>query len=158
MANRRRQGLTEDQINQMLDQNCESWFDDSDDQSDLGSFDAHSEKDYHFPDEFGQDDSEEEEAISMELDDSADVFLLDQSPMRLRPLQSQDLVPVHGSIPTASTSSLVETSSLQSQDLAPVHGSIPTASTSLETSSLVPVHPSTSSDNVSLNIFSNSNS
>ena len=163
----RRQGLTEEQINQMLDQNCESWFDDADDQSDLGSFDAHSEKDYHFPDEFGQDDSEEEEAISMELDDSADVFLLDQSPMRLRPLQSQDLVPVHGSIP--STSSLVETSSLQSQDLAPVHGSIPTVSTSsLETSSLVPVHgstlslptvhPSTSSDNVSLNIFSNSNS
>ena len=132
MANRRGQGLTEEQINQMLDQHCESWFDDSDDQSDLGSFDAHSEKDYHFPDEFGQDDSEKEEAISMELDDSADVFLLDQSPMRLRPLQSQDLVPVHGSIPTASTS--------------------------LETSSLVPVHPSTSSDNVSLNIFSNSNS
>ena len=143
MANRRRQGLTEDQINQMLDQNCESWFDDADDQSDLGSFDAHSEKDYHFPDEFGQDDSEEEEAISMELDDSADVFLLDQSPMRLRPLQSQDLVPVHGSIPTASTSSL-ETSSL-----VPVHGS---------TLSLPTVHPSTSSDNVSLNIFSNSNS
>ena len=143
MANRRRQGLTEDQISQMLDQNCESWFDDSDDQSDLGSFDAHSEKDYHFPDEFGQDDSEEEEAISMELDDSADVFLLDQSPMRLRPLQSQDLVPVHGSIPTASTSSL-ETSSL-----VPVHGS---------TLSLPTVHPSTSSDNVSLNIFSNSNS
>ena len=78
MANRRRQGLTEDQINQMLDQNCESWFDDSDDQSDLGSFDAHSEKDYHLPDEFGQDDFEEE-VISMELDDTADVFLLDQS-------------------------------------------------------------------------------
>ena len=141
MANRRGQGLTEEQINQMLDQNCESWFDDSDDQSDLGSFDAHSEKDYHFPDEFGQDDSEEEEVISMELDDSADVFLLDQSPMRLRPLQ--DLAPVHGSIPTASTSSL-ETSSL-----VPVHGS---------TLSLPTVHPSTSSDNVSLNIFSNSNS
>ena len=112
MANRRRQGLTEEQINQMLDQNCESWFDDSDDQSDLGSFDAHSEKDYHLPDEFGQDDSEEE-VISMELDDAADVFLLDQSPMRLRPLQSQDLAPVHGP---------------------------------------------TSSDKVSLNIFSNSNS
>ena len=122
----RRQGLTDEQISRMLDQNCESWFDDSDDQSDLGSFDAHSEKDYHFPDEFGQDDSQEEEAISMELDDFTEVFLLDQSPMRLRPLQSQDLAPVHGSIPT--------------------------------TSSLVPVHPSTSSDNVSLNIFSNSNS
>ena len=122
MASRRGQGLSEEQINQLLDQNCEAWSDDVDDQLDLGSFVAECEKDYHLPDEFGDDDSEDE-VIHMELEQAPDVFLLDQSPMRLRPLQSQDLAPVHG-----------------------------------PTSSLPTVHASTSSDNVSLNIFSNSNS
>ena len=133
MANRR--GLSEEQINQMLDMECEKWFDDSDDQSDLGSFDAHSEKDYHHDDEFGEDDSEDE-VIHMDLDSAPDVFLLDQSPMRLRPLQSQDLAPVHA--PASSTNEAVNPSenprqgSISDQpeptiqppasNLAPVHG------------------------------------
>ena len=99
MASRRGQGLSEEQINQLLDQNCEAWFDDIDNQSDLGLFDAESEKDYHLPDEFGDDDSEDE-VIHMELEQAPDVFLLDQSlmrsPMRLRPIQSYDIAPVHG--------------------------------------------------------------
>ena len=139
MANRR--GLSEEQINQMLDMECEAWFDDSDDQSDLGSFDAHSEKDYRHDDEFGEDDSEDE--IIMELDDAANVFLLDQSPLRLRPLQSQYLAPVHA--PPSSANEAVNPSEHPSQgslsdqpdpaiqppasNLAPVHGAPSAADT-----------------------------
>ena len=142
MANRRGQGLSDEQINQILDQDCEAWFDDVDDQSDLGSFDAESEKDYHLPDEFGDDDSEDE-VIHMELEQAPDVFLLDQSPMRspmrLRPIQSYDIAPVHG--PSSSANEAVIPSEHSSQgslsdqhdqsdpsiqapasDLAPVHG------------------------------------
>ena len=137
MASRRGQVLSEEQINQMLDQHCESWFDDSDDQSDLGSFDAHSEKDYHHPDEFGQDDSEED-VIHMELDDAPDVFLLDQSPMRLRPLQSHDLAPVHG--PPSSANEAVIPSEHSSQGFLSYQPDQPDPSIQAPTSDLAPVH------------------